>query len=121
MSFYVILSLTLVAIVAFDTAACVLSRRLGFNYAYATIGSMTLYAIGGFAAAKTARFEAACLLGVVAGLTDATLGWRISWVLGPGRLPGGRMSASEWLNSAAVCIGLSVTCAAAGAWLATRL
>lgn len=120
MTFASSLLLTLVGILVCDASASLLSRRFGFNYAYASIGSLLLYATGGFAAAKVATFESACLLGAAAGITDATLGWRISWVLGPGRLPGAKLTSSDWTNAAAFSVGLGVACAAAGAWLAAR-
>jgi hypothetical protein len=120
MTIAAILVSTLAGILAYDTAASLLSRRIGFNYAYATVGSLVLYAAAGFAAAEAASFEAACLVGGAAGLTDATLGWRISWVLGPGRLPSGKLTLSEWSSAASFGVGLGIACAAAGAWLAMR-
>ena len=62
----------------------------------------------------------ALVLSAAAGLTDATLGWRGSWIIGPGRSASGKLTASEWANVAAFNVGLGVACAATGAWLAGR-
>lgn len=46
MTFASSLLLTLVGISVYDASASLLSRRFGFNYAYASIGSLLLYATG---------------------------------------------------------------------------
>ncbi len=108
------------AIVAFDTAAAFAARALKFNYAWATLGSIAVYAATGFAVARVASMEWAWGIGAVVGLVDVTLGWRVSWLIGPGRTPDGTLGFSEWLNALGVLIVLSTVCAFAGAWLATR-
>ena len=46
MTIATILILTLAAILAYDTAASLLSRRIGFKYAYASVGSLVLFCVG---------------------------------------------------------------------------
>jgi hypothetical protein len=80
------------AILIFDLVASLASRTLGFRYAYATLGSWLIYAITGFVAARHGGVAAAATAGAVVGFAEATLGWAISWLIGPGRLPSGTPS-----------------------------
>ncbi len=118
----IILSLAVAAfVVIYDIAACLASRSLGFNYAYASFGSLIIYAGSSAIAAKVAAFEQALPAGAVAGIADATLGWWISWKIGPGRMAGGALSLSEWFKGASTAVGMAMACAAAGAWLALKI
>ena len=121
MPFLIIALATAVVIVAFDAAAALAARRMGFNYTLATIGSVLIYATSGFFAARTGGVDATVKLGAIAALTDATLGWRVSWLIGPGRLPGGKLTPNEWASSAAFLVVLAVACAWAGGWVAGRV
>ena len=75
-----------VAILAFDVAAAVAARAIGFPYGYASAGKLVIYLVAAFLAARRFGFGWALVVGVVLGLTDATLGWAASWAIGPGRL-----------------------------------
>ena len=121
MSLAILLLAVAAFVVIYDIAASLASRSLGFNYAHASIGSLIVYAGSGAIAAKVAAFEQALLVGAVAGITDATLGWWISWKIGPGRIAGGALSLSEWFKGAATAVGMAMACAAAGAWLALKI
>jgi hypothetical protein len=76
----------LIAVVAFDALAAVASRRLSFWYPYATIGSWLIYATVGLLAGRAASVRAAAATGAALGFVEATLGWAISWLIGPGRV-----------------------------------
>ncbi len=73
-------------IVAFDALASIASRLLNFPYPYATVGSFVIYAVVGFTAARISSVKAAALAGAMVGLTEATVGWGVSWLIGPGRV-----------------------------------
>ncbi len=75
------------AVVVFAAAGAFASEELGFDYAILTPGSLAIYAVAAF---LTARDEGETRWGVFAGGTvafvEATVGWTVSWVIGPGAL-----------------------------------
>ncbi len=83
--FILILLIGAFAVVAFDTVGSLASRNFGFGYQWLTIGSLLIYAGVGFAASKYNGLPFAPLASAITSLVDSTLGWYISWVIGPGR------------------------------------
>ena len=78
-----------IAVLAFDAIASVASQRLGFEYGSAAVGSGIIYTAIGFLAAGRGGVQAAALAGATMGLVDATLGWAVSWAIGPVQVPRG--------------------------------
>ena len=74
----------MVAIVVFDALGAAAAKRFGFSYGLLVPGSLLIY--GRVAALVAARRDAAT--GVLAALAmaiiDLTLGWFVSWLIGPG-------------------------------------
>jgi len=104
------------AVVTFDALASVASRITGISYVWATLGSWMLYASCGYAAARIgsrAAISTAALTGLVLGLTDASLGWAVSWAIGPGRVAGG-LGAGRWLSTLAFVAAAGAGIAACG-------
>ena len=104
------------AVVAFDTLASFAARSAGIPYVWASLGSLFLYAAVGYLAARTSlnrQVRAAALAGLAVGLTDATVGWFVSWVIGPGRVAGG-MTVAQWVFTAAFVALISSGLAALG-------
>ena len=81
-----IVMLGLLAIVTFDVLASVASRALNFWYPYATVGSWLIYATVGLLAGRATSVSAAAVAGAAVGFVEATLGWGVSWLIGPGRV-----------------------------------
>ena len=75
------------AVVVFDALGSLASRHFGFPYQNLMVGSFLIYGIVGFAAAKTNGLMYGVLAAGLTGLVDATIGWYISWIIGPGRPP----------------------------------
>lgn len=94
-----VLALSGVAIVLLDVIAALATMRYGFDYDRTAWVSYTIYALSGFFAARctgaTAPVEASygialgALGGAFTALVDSSVGWAVSWVMGPGRPPGG--------------------------------
>ncbi|MCC8473390.1 hypothetical protein LN458_05200 [Xanthomonas arboricola] len=99
-------ALSCLAVVVFDAVTSLASLVLGFPYTYATFGSAILYIAFAFFAARKFGFWAAVLLGLAMGITDATLGWAVSWAIGPGRLAAGTLTLSVWLYTATFVVVL---------------
>ena len=73
------------AVLVFDTVASVLSLSTGLTYGWFSIGSSALYLIFGYLAARRSKWFFGGLVGAFLGLVDSTLGWTISWTIGPGK------------------------------------
>ena len=95
----VVLALSGLAIVLLDVVAAVATMRYRFDYDRIAWISYAVYALAGFFSARctgaTEPVEASygIALGALGGastaLVDSSLGWAVSWIMGPGRPPGG--------------------------------
>ena len=99
------------AVIVFDAIAALASRRFGFAYAKATVGSALIYGTIGFLAARGSDanpLQSAAFAAGIVGLVDASAGWGVSWIIGPGRLPDGTaMTLERWLGAAVFVIALA--------------
>ena|SRR5688572_11170763 len=90
---FLLLAAGAVVVLAFDTLGSLASRHWKFSYAVLAPGSILIWSMT--AAVVTTVAQAGVVesvgLGAVSGawvaLVEATLGWWISWVIGPGELP----------------------------------
>ena len=89
---FLIVLIGAIAVIVFDVIGSFLSRSLGFRYAWLTIGSVLIYASVGLFASQNS-FVAGVLASSAVGLVDATIGWYLSWIIGPGK-PQQELSAS---------------------------
>ena len=98
-----------ILVLGFDTVGASASRLLGFPYAVLWIGSFIVYlAVTGRAAVRSGLL-AAIAVGALLGLVDSTLGWAISWAIGPGR-------PTEPMTSAAIGAAILFVVALGAAW-----
>ncbi|QQS42119.1 MAG: hypothetical protein IPM63_04015 [Acidobacteriota bacterium] len=74
-------------VLAFDTAAALASARFGFSYSFAIVGSILIYSSIGFLAFRQWGLGRALAATILVQIVDSTLGWYISWKIGPGALP----------------------------------
>ena len=105
------------AVLVFDAVASLASVALSFPYWYAAIGSCVIYLVVGGAAARYASVRLSALAGALVGLVDATLGWAISWVIGPGRAAAGSLQLPRLIWTAAAVSLLAGAVASVGAAL----
>ena len=70
-------------IVLFDLIASVASRTLEFDYTKLGWLSLGLYFAAGYFGCKYFNFLSGVLAGLVAGLSDSTIGWAVSSAIGP--------------------------------------
>jgi hypothetical protein len=70
-------------VIAFDAIASLLSRLLEFDYTNFMWISFLIYVAVGFWGAFRQGFVYGMVLGAIAGLTDSTVGWSISRMIGP--------------------------------------
>jgi len=74
-------------ILLFDLVASILSQLLPIRYALFSIGSFAIYFLVGLLVARAAGLKLGVVAAATTGLVEATLGWAISWLVGPGRFP----------------------------------
>lgn len=72
-------------VLAFDTVTAVISRGTGLGYTWFAIGSTIICLLFGFLVARQSKWFIGGAGGAVLGLVDSTLGWALSWNIGPGR------------------------------------
>lgn len=73
------------SIVLYDAIGALASLSLGFDYGWLVLGSTAIYAMVGYFSANKKNVVVGSLAGAVMGLVDSTLGWYISWTVGPGK------------------------------------
>src|SRR5258707_8094216 len=74
-----------IAVLVLDTIGSFASRRFGFNYGSLRVISWVLRIGTGFFAARYGGISLSVLVGGIVAFIDATLGWYISWIIGPRR------------------------------------
>ena len=106
-----------VAVIAFDIVASLSSRALNFPYASAGVGSYIIYFGVGFFAARAQAFNPvrqAVVAAAVTGFADASLGWAISWIIGPGKLPNTDLTPTRWAITALMVVTIAAVIGAVG-------
>lgn len=105
------------AILAFDTIGSLASRRFGFAYSGLIFGSFAIYLAVGFGTTSGGSLMPAVFAGAIVGLVESTLGWAISWRLGPGRPAVQHVALSNILRTVAFVTVLGAAFGAFGGWL----
>ena len=111
-----------IAVLALDTLGSLASRSLGFNYGSLSVISTLIYlGVGGYVGLGAPVSRAATAAAIV-GFIEATIGWAISWAMGPGRPQPGEPSSVAAIVGAALFVTLmAAAVGAVGAWLAKRI
>lgn len=74
-----------VAVLAFDATAAIAAETFDFSYSRAWPTSLLIWGGTAWAASRAAaEVRAGALAGLAVAATDATVGWSISWLIGPG-------------------------------------
>ena len=72
-------------VVAYDAMAAAISAVWGISYGLFSIGSLLIYLVFGFLSGRKSQWFFGAIAGAVIGLTESTVGWMISWYIGPGK------------------------------------
>jgi len=83
--FLLIIIIGSLIVILFDTLASFASRKHQLNYSKFSIVSFTIYTLIGFFAVKHISLAQAVAATGIVGFVDSTIGWYISWIIGPGR------------------------------------
>ncbi|HEV8593572.1 MAG TPA: hypothetical protein VGQ55_15815 [Pyrinomonadaceae bacterium] len=84
-SFLSVVLVGVVFVLLYDSIGALISRSTGFAYGWLAIGSLALYAVFGFLAGRKSGWAYGLAGGAFLGLIDSTIGWTISWMIGPGK------------------------------------
>jgi hypothetical protein len=105
-------------VVAFDAIAAFASRALGFPYTRAAIGSYLFYFAVGFFAARASRaspLRGAAVAAALVALTDASAGWWVSSLIGPGRpTESVELTVTRWAGVALAVVTFAVAIGTVG-------
>ena len=115
MSFVKFVLLSAAIVVVFDALASVASAAFHFPYVYAGLGSVFIYMALALVVALRFGFVRGLVLGATLGLVDATIGWAVSWVIGPGRVPQGEFGLGVWALTLLSVVGVGALSGLIGA------
>lgn len=105
------------AVMAFDFAMSLASRTLHLPYGWGMVGSTVIYFTLGLLVTRDSGvrhpFRQVVLVATLVALVDASLGWAVSWAVGPGR-PETPLTATVWLWTALFVILVAVSTAGLG-------
>ncbi len=73
--------------IAFDGIWSALARAKGYTYSKGMWVSFLIYAIAGGVTKQNGNLINGLTSGIGVAAIEATIGWWVSWVIGPGRLP----------------------------------
>lgn len=116
--FWKIVGLGVLAVLAFDTAASFASVSFGFPYEYAAVGSVLIYATVGYLVFRRRGFFSAVGAALLVEVVDATLGWYISWQIGPGALPAEQATTAVIATTIVFVLIFAAVCAVIGSAIA---
>ena len=108
--------LGVVAVLVFDTLGSLAARRFRFAYPNLAPGSFAIYMVVGYAAGAAEPVSMGILAGAVVALIESTVGWAISWKIGPGR-PSVTPSLTVILRTVAIVTALGAVFGGLGGWL----
>lgn len=108
-----------VAVVAFDALGAAASRQLGFSYALLIPGSLLIYGVVAALVARRGDWLLGLLAALAMAITDLTLGWAVSSLIGPGR-PASGFTLVTILGAAMTAFVAAGLAGGIGAWLGSR-
>ena len=83
-----VIKITLVgslAVLLLDTVASFLAVWLDTNYGWFSFASFLLYIIFGYLGARRSRWFVGAIVAMCMAVVESTIGWAISWQIGPGK------------------------------------
>jgi hypothetical protein len=109
----------MVAVVLFDAVGSFASKQLGFAYALLIPGSLVIYGTVAALVAGRRDFVMGLLAALAMAMTDLTLGWTVSWLIGPGR-PAGGLTLIAVVGAVMTAFVLAGLTGAIGGWIGIR-
>ena len=110
-----------VAVAVVDAVGALISRETGVAYGNFAIVSFAVYCAIGVAVVRRRSLASAAAAAVLVALFDVTIGWWITWQIGPGRI---HLPDGSWLpliSAGWFALSLSTGCATAAAAVWDRM
>jgi len=107
------------AVILFDTVGSFAAKSLGFNYALLIPGSLVIYGTVAAMVARRRDWVLGLLAATALAFADVTLGWAVSWLIGPGR-PEGGLTAMTVVGAAMTAFVLGGLAGGIGGWIGVR-
>ena len=109
----------MVAVVVFDAVGSAASKQLGFSYGLLIPGSLVIYGVVAGLVARRRDWHLGLFAALAMALTDLTLGWAVSWIIGPGKPVGGLTAALIIGAVMTAFVGAGIA-GSVGAWVGVR-
>ena len=107
------------AVLVFDAIGSAASKQLGFSYALLIPGSFLIYGAVAALVARRRDWAVGVLSALVMASTDLTLGWAVSWLIGPGK-PAGGFTVPTIIGAIITAFVIAGLAGTFGAWLGIR-
>ncbi|MBV8067539.1 MAG: hypothetical protein JO113_06155 [Candidatus Eremiobacteraeota bacterium] len=104
-----------IIIVLYDVVAAAIARSVGVAYNSFLVLALVLFFFMGVYAGRTRRSWSGIVAVAIAAVADATLGWYVAAMIGPGYVPGWTMRGL--IVMAVESAVLSIVIGAAGVWV----
>jgi hypothetical protein len=86
-SFWIATAVAVAAVLLFETLGALAAKRFGFSYGNLTVPMWVLYLLLGlFVQVALLDVRRSVTVAAIAAVVEATVGWRIAVLIGPGRL-----------------------------------
>ncbi|HKS04892.1 MAG TPA: hypothetical protein VJR92_01145 [Gemmatimonadaceae bacterium] len=107
-----------VAVLVLDTVGALASKRFAFPYSRLCVVSWSIYITLGYLVGTGNGLLAAAYTTFAVSLVDASVGWRIAWLIGPGRPPVDHIPVSRIVFACAYVVCIATALGAWGGYLA---
>ena len=107
------------AVVLFDAVGSLAAKRFGFAYSLLIPGSLLIYGTVAAMVARRRDWVIGLLAATLLAFTDVTLGWAVSWLIGPGK-PEAGLTPLTVVGAAMTAFVFGGLGGAIGAWIGVR-
>ena len=107
------------AVVLFDAVGSLAAKRFGFAYSLLIPGSLLIYGAVAAMVARRRDWVVGLLAATLLAFTDVTLGWAVSWLIGPGK-PEAGLTPMTVLGAAMTAFVFGGLAGGVGAWIGVR-
>ena len=109
----------MLAVILFDTVGSFAAKGFGFDYALLIPGSLLIYGTVAAMVARRRDWVAGLVAATALAFTDVTIGWAVSWLIGPGK-PEFDLTPMTVIGAGMTAFVLGGLAGAVGAWIGVR-
>lgn len=109
----------MLAVILFDTVGSFAAKSFGFTYAFLIPGSLVIYGTVAAMVARRRDWVVGLIAATLLAFTDVTLGWAVSWLIGPGK-PESGLTPMTVVGAGMTAFVLGGLAGGVGAWIGVR-